>query len=101
MGMLPDHPRLDTTVAADGASRSRRRFLGRLAASIGSPLLAAVMPVRARAPSHHLHLQDFRGEFAAASLKRSLLQRAALIAGNLHDWTALLWRPDTRSRDFH
>jgi hypothetical protein len=46
--------------AADGASKPRRRFLGALAASIGGPLLAAVTPARARAPSPRLHLQDCR-----------------------------------------
>lgn len=60
MGTLPDHPLLDATVSAEGASRSRRRFLGRLAASLGGPLLAAVTPVRAHTPSHYLHLQDCR-----------------------------------------
>jgi hypothetical protein len=55
-----NHPRRGAVAAADGASKPRRRFLGALAASIGGPLLAAVTPVRARAPSHRLHLQDCR-----------------------------------------
>ena len=46
--------------AADGASKPRRRFLGALVASIGSPLIAAVMPSRARTATSRLHLQDCR-----------------------------------------
>ncbi|HEY9110977.1 MAG TPA: HIRAN domain-containing protein [Rhodanobacteraceae bacterium] len=55
-----NHPERGAVAAADGASKPRRRFLGALVASIGGPLLAAVTPVRARAPSHRLHLQDCR-----------------------------------------
>lgn len=55
-----NHPGRGAVAAADGASKPRRRFLGALVASVGGPLLAAVTPVRARAPSHRLHLQDCR-----------------------------------------
>jgi hypothetical protein len=55
-----NHPGRGAVAAADGASKPRRRFLGALIASMGGPLFAVVTPVRARAPSHRLHLQDCR-----------------------------------------
>lgn len=55
-----NHPEHGTVAAADGASKPGRRFLGALAASIGGPLLAVVMPLRARASTNSLHLQDCR-----------------------------------------
>lgn len=55
-----NHPRRGAMADAEAASKPRRRFLGALAASIGGPLLAAVTPVRARAPSLRLQLQDCR-----------------------------------------
>lgn len=54
-----DHPRRGAT-AAGGASKPRRRFLDALAASLGSPLIAAVTPLRARTSTTRLHLQDCR-----------------------------------------
>ena len=62
MGTQSNHPgRGAVAVAvADGASKPRRRFLGALVASIGSPLLAIVTPLRARNSTARLHLQDCR-----------------------------------------
>jgi len=60
MGTQSDHPRHGTAAAVGTASKPRRRFLGALAAAIGSPLIAVAAPLRARAPSHRLHLQDCR-----------------------------------------
>jgi len=60
MGTQSDHPRHGTAAVVGTASKPRRRFLGTLAAAIGSPLVAVVAPLRARAPSHRLHLQDCR-----------------------------------------
>jgi hypothetical protein len=60
MGTQSNHPGRGAVAAADGASKPRRRFLGALVASIGSPLLAVMTPLRARNSTVRLHLQDCR-----------------------------------------
>jgi hypothetical protein len=88
--------------AADTASKPRRRFLGTLAAVIGSPLMAVVTPLRARTPSHRLHLQDCRiaGSHhydcheVLAHLRIGDALRLRRQSGNPHDTRAIevFWR---------